>query len=135
MTKRLLQVFTKEVKPTDRDSFAFKRVESPGSLIYDLFNEYYTLQQRNIYQKIDKEYYYKQGIYQNNFTALIEANSNEFFAERIVEKGFRKAFKGDWGSEPHTKKQGIVQDLNRLMIDSDRIYSHVVNTFLRNIRG
>ena len=118
MTKELLRVFTKEMKPTDRDSFAFKRVELPGTLLYDLFNEYYSLQQRNIYQKIDKEYYYKQGIYQNNFTSLIEANYREFFSERIVEKGFRKAFKGDWGSEPHTKRAGIVQDLNRLSYNS-----------------
>lgn len=118
MTKELLRVFTKEMKPTDRDSFAFKRVELPGTLLYDLFNEYYSLQQRNIYQKIDKEYYYKQGIYQNNFTSLIEANYREFFSERLVEKGFRKAFKGDWGSEPHTKRAGIVQDLNRLSYNS-----------------
>lgn len=118
MTKELLRVFTKEMKPTDRDSFAFKRVELPGTLLYDLFNEYYSLQQRNIYQKIDKEYYYKQGIYQNNFTSLIESNYREFFSERLVEKGFRKAFKGDWGSEPHTKRVGIVQDLNRLSFNS-----------------
>ena len=118
MTKELLRVYTKEIKPTDRDSFAFKRVELPGILLYDLFNEYYSLQQRNIYQKIDKEYYYKQGIYQNNFTALIESNYREFFSERLVEKGFRKAFKGDWGSESHTKRPGIVQDLNRLSYNS-----------------
>ena len=37
--------------------FKFKRVELAGSLIYDLFKEYYTLQQKHIYQKIDKEYY------------------------------------------------------------------------------
>ena len=27
----------------------------------------------------------------------------EFFGERIVETGFRKAFKGNWGSEEHTR--------------------------------
>ena len=67
MVRELLRVSTKETKPTDRDSFRFKRIELPGALIYDLFKEYYNLQQRNIFQKIDKEYYYKQGIYQKNF--------------------------------------------------------------------
>ena len=71
---------------------------------------------RNIYQKIDKEYYYKQGIYQNNFLSLIENNYKEFFKERIVESGFRKAFKGNWGGEAHTKRPGVVQQLNRLLI-------------------
>jgi len=114
MVRQLLRVSTKEIKPTDRDSFEYKRVELPGSLIYDLFKEYFTLQQRNIYQKIDKEYYYKQGIYQKNFIGLIESNYKEFFSERIVETGFRRAFKGNWGAEPHTKREGVVQDLNRL---------------------
>ena len=118
MVLELLKVFMKENKSTDRDSFKFKRVELPGSLIYDLFKEYYTLQQRNIYLKIDKEYYYKKGIYENNFITLIDNNYKEFFKERIVEEGFRKAFKGNWGAEAHTKRLGAVQDLNRLSFNS-----------------
>ena len=114
MVRELLFVATKEKKPTDRDSFRFKRIELPGMLLYDLFKEYYTLQQRHVYQMIDKEYYYHQGIYQNNFTSLIEGNYKEFFKERLVEQGFRKAFKGNWGSETHTKREGVVQDLKRL---------------------
>ena len=54
MVKELLRVYTNNTKPTDRDSFKFKRVELPGTLMYDLFKEYYTLQQKNIYQKLDK---------------------------------------------------------------------------------
>ena len=118
MVLELLKVFTGEKKPTDRDSFKYKRIELPGSLLYDLFKEYYTLQQRNIFQKIDKEYYYKQGIYQDNFETLITNNQNEFFKDRIVEEGFRKAFKGTWGAEEHTKRMGIVQDINRLSFNS-----------------
>ena len=118
MVLKLLKVFTNDDKPTDRDSFKYKRVELTGSLLYDLFKEYYTIQQKNIYQKIDKEYYYKQGIYNKNFFSLIESNYKDFFSERIVEKGFRLAFKGNWGSEDHTKRLGIVQDLNRLSYNS-----------------
>jgi DNA-directed RNA polymerase II subunit RPB2 len=118
MVKELLRVYTNEIKPTDRDSFKCKRVEITGSLIYDLFKEYLTLQQRNIFQKIDKEYYYKQGIYSKNFKGLIETNYKEFFSERIIEEGFRKAFKGNWGAEAHTKRIGVLQDLNRLNYNS-----------------
>ena len=118
MVLQLLKVFTKEKKPTDRDSFKYKRLELSGGLIYDLFKEYYTLQQRDIYLKIDKEYYYKQGIYQNNFESLITNNYTDFFNNRIVEDGFKKAFKGTWGSEEHTKRLGIVQDINRLSYNS-----------------
>jgi DNA-directed RNA polymerase II subunit RPB2 len=125
MVKQLLMVFTQEIKPTDRDSFRFKRVELPGNLIYDLFKEYYTLQLNNIYQKIDKEYYYdtKEGRNKYNtekgFIDLVtEQNYKDFFSERIVEAGFRKAFKGNWGSEAHTKRVGVVQDVNRLSFNS-----------------
>ena len=36
----------------------------------------------------------------------------------MVETGFRKAFKGNWGSVAHTKKVGVVQPLNRLSYNS-----------------
>ena len=118
MVLQMLKVFTKDEQPTDRDNFEFKRVELTGALMYDLFREYYTLQQRNIFQKIDKEYYYKKGLYQNNFTGLIENNYKDFFNERIVENGFKTAFKGNWGAAAHTKRLGVLQGLNRLSFNS-----------------
>jgi len=148
MVNRLLKVYTKEEKPTDRDNFRFKRVELSGSLIYDLFREYYLIQKKDITRKIDEEYYYHKGEYKedetlsrkekkqlksttteankykDNFIGLIEANFKTFFKDRIVESGFRKAFKGNWGSEAHTKRLGAVQDLNRLSW----------NTFISHLR-
>jgi DNA-directed RNA polymerase II subunit RPB2 len=143
MVNRLLKVYTKEEKPTDRDNFRFKRIELSGTLIYDLFREYYLIQKKDISRKIDEEYYYHKGSYKeddtlsrkekqnlkkkvqnketqgenkykNNFIGLIESNVKSFFKDKIVEQGFRKAFKGNWGSEAHTKRLGAVQDLNRL---------------------
>ena len=49
---------------------------------------------------------------------MIENNYTEFFSSRLVEEGFKKAFKGNWGSESHTKRMGIVQDVNRLSFNS-----------------
>ena len=45
-------------KPTDRDSYEFKRISVSGRLINNLFDEYYKLQQDDIYLKIDEEYLY-----------------------------------------------------------------------------
>jgi len=143
MVNRLLKVYMKEAKPTDRDNFRFKRIEMSGTLIYDLFREYYLIQKKDITRKIDEEYYYHKGSYKedetlsrkekqslkkkvqmkdknednkykNNFIGLINSNVKTFFKDRIVEQGFKKAFKGNWGSEAHTKRLGAVQDLNRL---------------------
>ena len=118
MVNRLLLCFTNKIPPTDRDSFKYKRVELPGELIYDLFKEYYTIQLNDIYKKIDKEYYYKQVIYQDNFLDLIQNNYKEFLKDKIVETGFKKAFKGNWGGQEHTKRLGIVQDIIRLSFNS-----------------
>ena len=138
MVYKLLKVYTLQEKPTDRDNFRFKRIELTGSLIYDLFREYFLIQKRSISKKIDEEYYYHKGEYKNadklveqsgsaaasreankykdsdNFIGLIETNFKQFFKDREVELGFKKAFKGNWGSETHTKRLGVVQDLNRL---------------------
>ena len=142
MVNKLLKVYTGEEKPTDRDNFAFKRVELSGSLIYDLFREYYLIQKKDIGRKIDEEYYYHKGNYkedeesektrkekrtgkdkgardvkrysENSFIDLIMVNYKQLFKDRIVETGFKKAFKGNWGSEAHTKRLGVIQDLNRL---------------------
>jgi DNA-directed RNA polymerase II subunit RPB2 len=142
MVNKLLKVYTGEEKPTDRDNFAFKRVELSGSLIYDLFREYYLIQKKDIGRKIDEEYYYHRGNYkedeeseksrknkqkvkekgardvkrytENSFVDLIMVNYKQLFKDRIVETGFKKAFKGNWGSEAHTKRLGVIQDLNRL---------------------
>ena len=117
IVKNLLDVHLNVAPPTDRDSYKFKRIEVSGILLKNLFREYYKKYQDNIYLKIDKEYFYKhnQSSYQDlDFKNLIISNKESFFKDRIVETGFRKAFKGDWGSEAHTKKPGVVQDLNRL---------------------
>jgi len=114
MVNKLLRVYAKDDKPTDRDNYKFKRIEMTGTLLYDLFREYFLIQSRDIGQKIDKEFYYHSGKYKSNFIDLILENYHAFFKDRIVETGFRKAFKGNWGSEAHTKRIGVVQDLNRL---------------------
>ena len=141
MTYSVLQVYTKAKPPTDRDNFRFKRIELTGTLIYDLFREYYLIQKKDIARKIDEEYYYHKGEYtedetpsrkeqknkpkdkepdkyKDNFISLIESNFKQFFKDRIVESGFKKAFKGNWGAQTHTKRLGVVQDLNRLSWNS-----------------
>ena len=130
MVKNLLQVFTKDKASTDRDSFSYKRIEVSGSLLYDLFREYYTIQQHSLFKRFDSEYFYKKETYQGErFINLIGENYKEFFnLERVVEDGFRKAFKGNWGAQSHTKRTGIVQDVNRLSYNS--FISHLRKTNL-----
>ena len=118
MVNRMIRVFTKEEKPTDRDNFRFKRVELSGTLLYDLFREYFIIQNTRLRRNIDSEYNLHRAEYKLDFISLIENNYSIFFKERIWEKGINKAFKGNWGSQENTKKIGVVQDLNRLSWNS-----------------
>ena len=114
MVNKMLNVSCGKESPTDRDNFKFKRIDLSGTLIYDLFREYFLKQNKNIWLKLDKEFYYHPGKYRVNFPSLIEENTSLLFKDRIVEEGFRKGFKGNWGDTEHTNRLGLVQDLNRL---------------------
>ena len=45
-------------------------------------------------------------------------NYVEYFEKKVLEVGFKKAFKGNWGAFDHTKRLGLIQDLNRLSYNS-----------------
>lgn len=116
MVNRMLKVYTKMEPETDRDSYKFKRIELSGTLLTDLFKEYYILQQKHTRTKIESEYIFNSSIYEGmNIKNLF---LNKFFEERIVEDGFMKAFKGNWGGHSYTKRIGVVQELPRLSFNA-----------------
>lgn len=128
MVFHLLLVYSGLEQPTDRDNFKYKRIELVGSLLYDLFREYYTIQQKTIYKNFEQILYYHPQKYEDNLMALIEDNYRDAFIERNVEDGFKKAYKGNWGAYSHTKRIGIVQDMNRLSFNT--MISHLRKTNL-----
>jgi DNA-directed RNA polymerase II subunit RPB2 len=127
MVFKLLKVYVKAEPVTDRDNFKFKRVELSGVLIYDLFREYYLIQKQHIALNIDKLYYYHSKESASDFSSLILNNTHDIFKNRIVETGFQKAFKGNWGATPNTKRPGVIQDLNRLSWNSFMNHLRKVN--------
>ena len=125
---KLLSVYTGIEQPTDRDNFKYKRIELVGTLMYDLFREYYTMQQKQIHLSFEEIIYFNQSLYADNLYGLIQQNYKEVFNNRIVESGFKTAFNGNWGAKAHTKRIGVVQDLNRLTFYS--ALSHLRKTNL-----
>ena len=118
MVKQMIDVVTGIKEPTDRDSFKYKRVDTTGRLLYDLFNEYYALQQREMFLVMDSDYFYHTGDKtEYYFKTLIEKHIG-VLKKRTVEAGISKAYKGSWGGSSHTKKEGVVQVLNRLSFNS-----------------
>jgi len=118
IVNRLIKVSRGMEVPTDRDSFKCKRIELVGELLSELFREYWNIQLRAIQLGFEKRLYYNVDMYEDNLYGLITDNYLEIFKERLLETGFRKAYKGNWGAQSHTKRIGIVQDLNRLSFNS-----------------
>jgi DNA-directed RNA polymerase II subunit RPB2 len=128
MVFKILSVMNNVELPTDRDNFKYKRIELAGSLMYELFRDFYTEQQKHIRLEYDKRLNFNLNLYASDLSGLINTYKNEIFRERIIEKGFSKAFKGNWGAKPNTKRIGVVQDLNRLSFNG--YLSHLRKTNL-----
>jgi DNA-directed RNA polymerase II subunit RPB2 len=118
MAFRTLLVHTGTEEPTKRDNFRYKRIETDGVLLAGLFREYFKIQHRKIQLGFEEKLYYNQAMYEDNLYDLIDKNYKEVFRERSVDEGFRRAFKGGWGSTEHTRRVGVVQDVNRLSFNS-----------------
>ena len=128
MVFKMLSVVHNVELPTDRDNFKYKRIELVGSLMYDLFRDYFTEQQNHIRLSYDKRLNLNLNLYGSDFPTLINSYKNEIFRDRVIETGFNKAFKGNWGAKSNTKRIGIVQDLNRLSFNG--YLSHLRKTNL-----
>ena len=116
MVNHLLKVHVGIARPTDRDSFKCKRIDLTGNLLSSLFKDYYKLHINTFNKKINEMYHYNELTYQDkDFKTLF---TPAMFEERIVETGFKKAFKGDWGAQSYTKIIGVVQDLKRLSFNA-----------------
>jgi DNA-directed RNA polymerase II subunit RPB2 len=108
---RFLLVATGVEPLTEKDHYKNKRVKLIGPLMRDLFREYYKLQQNQIRTYFETVFEMNQYAYLGQ---IVFDHHKEAFKQRVVEKGFQKAFKGDWGAQSHTKLIGIAQALNRL---------------------
>ena len=128
ITFRLLSVYTGLEPPTDRDNFKYKRIELVGALMNELFREYYKIQMREVHLAFESKLNMNRAIYEDNLPSLIEQNYREAFSARELEAGFKRAFKGNWGAFVHTKRIGVVQDMNRLSYNS--ALSHLRKTNL-----
>lgn len=128
MVYKLLRTSQGDASEIDRDNFRYKRIELLGPMMYDLFKEYYKQQQRAIYLNIERNeiyFHYTNPDDEEEVTLsaertiqLFDENIVTYFNEKQVEEGFKKAFKGKWGSASHTKREGIIQDVNRLSHNS-----------------
>ncbi len=110
MIKKL--IFNKKgfIKNTDRDSFAFKRVDLSGFLLAGLFRDNFIQFQRQAKIEIDKEYRFNSSKYKTEISGIInESNIRTIFQIEKMEKPTMNAFK----LGTIINKKGLIQTLGR----------------------
>ena len=121
MVNKLLKLYTKQINPTDKDSFSNKRIESSGSLLAELFSEYYETEflkgqkSTTVERKVGEQYEFKIVNNQSSITIdqlINNDNRSEIFNQNIIENAFIRSLKGNWGK--NNNRPGVVQDLNRI---------------------
>ena len=120
MVKKLLRVSVGIDRPTDRDSYRYKRVDTTGILLTHLFTDFYSKQLHHMERSVERIYNKNEHLYNDSelFPSLFINNYPALFEERVTEKGILSGFKGKWGAVSYTKKVGISQKLNRLSYNS-----------------
>ena len=74
IVKQLLKVYIGDELPTDRDNYKYKRIELIGSLLNDLFKEYYKIQKKKIFVGFDTILTTNKSIFEDDLYGLINLN-------------------------------------------------------------
>ena len=131
MTKRLLECFTGIRRQDDRDSYTNKRIDLTGSLLNNLFRNYFNKVVKDMTKQIVKEintgswrstYDYSNIVNHTNIYKIIKSST--------IENGIKRALStGDFGIKQSTStKVGVAQVLNRLTYASSLSHSRRIAT-------
>lgn len=115
VAKHIVQVCLGLEKESDRDNYAFKRVDVSGFLMANLFRDFYNQFRVECRSAIDRKYNYGPWKKEGDITQLVTSKHFwEVFRSDFIEDGFRRSLKGQWGINQDPSKAGIVQDLSRI---------------------
>ncbi len=118
-----------KIPETDRDNYAFKRVDISGFLMANLFRDLYNVFRNECRSTLDREYNYGPAKKKTAVSNLVnDSNIWKIFNARVIEDGMRTSLKGRWGGGEDPSKLGIVQDLSRLSYMGFMSHLRRVNT-------
>lgn len=131
MAYRLLSVSLGKLPEDDRDSYVNKRMDLTGSLLNNLFRNYFNKlvkdMQKQIVREINNGSWRSTDDYRNIIT---KTNIYKIVKSSTIENGIKRALStGDFGIKSvNSNKQGVAQLLNRLTYISSLSHLRRVNT-------
>jgi DNA-directed RNA polymerase II subunit RPB2 len=130
MVRKLLQCFTGMREFDDRDSYLNKRIDTPGTMIANLFRQYYGKVVKDTKNMIYKELNSGAWKSSNNIENIINKNNiYKIIKSTTIESGLKYGLAtGNWGIKNINSKQGVAQVLNRLTYYAMLSHLRRVNT-------
>jgi len=131
MAKKLLQTSLGWISCSDRDSYSNKRIELTGTLLNNLFRNYFNKlvkeMQKQVVREINNGSWRASEDYENIITMT---NIYKIMKSMTIENGIARALStGDFSiKQANTSKVGVAQVLNRLTYASSLSHLRRINT-------
>ena len=131
MTNKLIRTALGHVKPSDRDSYVNKRIDTTGTLLNNLFRNYYNKMVKEMVKNILKEINNGSWRSTDNYENIINSsNICKMIKSTTIETGINRALAtGDFSiKQSNSSKVGVAQVLNRLTTAATLSHMRRVNT-------
>jgi DNA-directed RNA polymerase beta subunit len=131
MANMLIQTALGRIKPSDRDSYINKRIDTTGTLLNNLFRNYYNKMvkemQKNILKEINNGSWRSTEDYEN---IINSANICKMIKSTTIETGINRALAtGDFSiKQSNSSKVGVAQVVNRLTTAATLSHMRRINT-------
>ena len=131
MANKLLQAYFERLKQDDRDSYLNKRIDLTGSLLNNLFRNYFNKLVKDMEKQIIREINTGSWKSSDNYENIINlTNIYKIIKSTTIENGIKRALStGDFGiKHTNSNKVGVAQVLNRLNYVSSLSHARRIST-------
>jgi DNA-directed RNA polymerase beta subunit len=133
MTHKLLRCYFGEIPPDDRDSYLNKRIDLTGTLLNNLFRNYFNKLVKDMQKQIIREINNGSWRSTEDYVNIINlTNIYKIVKSNTIENGLKRALAtGDFGikhTNSKSNKVGVAQVLNRLTYVSSLSHLRRINT-------
>ena len=131
MANRLLMAYFELIKADDRDSYLNKRIDLTGTLLNNLYRNYFNKLVKDMEKQIIREINTGSWRSKDNFENIINmTNIYKIIKATTIENGIKRALStGDFGTKHNnTNKVGVAQVYNRLNYVSSLSHSRRIST-------
>ena len=131
MANKLLCAFFEIIKQDDRDSYLNKRIDLTGTLLNNLFRNYFNKLVKDMSKQVIREINTGSWRSTEDYLSIVnDTNMYKIIKSSTIENGLKRALStGDFGIKSLTSnKVGVAQVLNRLTYSSSLSHLRRINT-------